>query len=168
MPQKFEVPKYLVDKLRRFLQDYAEANELLDEKESKDIFLAEMLVDALNKYNIMEPAGPYLNITIGGLSSEEALLLIDEAAARVLTSVSIRMQRNMLEYVDGNVRQQINDKWQFYNQTIVRLRGGDAGNGFDKLVKEHKISKNCDAAWGYTHTELYSGYRDGGTVTIWA
>jgi len=168
MAQRFQVPKYLVDKLRRFLQDYAEANELLDEKESKDIFLAEMLVDALSRYNLIEPSGPNLNITLEGATSEEALLLVDEAAARVLTSVSIRMQRNMLEYVDGNIRQQINDKWQFYNTTIARLRGGDAGNGFDKLVKERKIKKNCDNAWGFVHTELYDGYRDGGYVTVWA
>jgi len=166
MPQKFEVPKYLVDKLRRFLQDYAEANELIDSQESRDIFLAEMLVDAINKYNLIEPAGPSLNIAFESIAPEEGLLLIDEAAARVLTSVSIRMQRNMIEYVDGNIRQQINDKWQFYNTTIVRLRGGDAGNGFDKLVKERKVKRNCDAAWGSVHSELWDGWRYGDTVTV--
>ena len=166
MPQRFRVPKYLVDKLRRFLQDYKEANELIDEKESKDVFLAEMLVDALNKYNAIQPSGPSVNIAFENMTSEDALLLIDEGAARVLTSVSIRMQRNMLEYVDGNIRQQINDKWQFYSQTIARLRGGDAGNGFDKLVAGLKINKNCDACWGFTHTELFDGYRYGGYVTI--
>lgn len=149
------------------MQDFTEVNELIDSKESKDIFLAEMLVDAVSRYNLIEPSGPNLNINISGLSAEEGLLIVDEAAARTLTSVSIRMQRNMLEYVDGNVRQQINDKWQFYNQTIARLRGGDAGNGFDKLVKERKIHKNCDNAWGVSHTELYDGYRDGGYVTVW-
>lgn len=166
MPRRFEVPKYLVDKLRRFLQDYAEANELIDSQESSDIFLAETLVDAINKYNLIEPAGPSLNITFESIAPEEGLLLIDEAAARVLTSVSIRMQRNMIEYVDGNIRQQINDKWQYYNQTITRLRVGDAGNGFDKLVKERKVKRNCDAAWGAVHSEMWDGWRYGDTVTI--
>lgn len=168
MPQRFQVPKYLVEKLRRFLHDYKEANELIDEQESKDVFLAEMLADALVRYNTIEPAGPGLSIAFGSMAAEESLLLIDEAAARVLTSVSIRMQRNMLEYVDGNIRQQINDKWQFYNHTIARLRGGDAGNGFDKLAKERKIHRNCDAAWGPVHSEFFDGYRYGGTgyVTV--
>ena len=166
MPQRFHVPTYMVKKLRRFLQDFPEANELIDAEESTSIFLAEMLVDALSKYNLIEPTGPSMNITFETMASEEGLLLIDEAAARVLTSVSIRMQRNMLEYVDGNIRQQINDKWQYYNTTINRLRGGDAGQGFDRLVKERKIHKNCDAAWGQIHTELFDGRRYGDYVTI--
>jgi len=164
MPQRFQVPKYLVDKLRRFLQDYEEANELIDEKESPDIFLAEMLADALVTYNTIEPSGPGLSIVFETLSPESGLLIVNEAAARVLTSVSIRMQRNMLEYVDGNVRLQINDKWQFYNNTIQRLRGGDAGTGlgFAQMVKERKLKQNCDQAWGIVHSEFFDGYRYGG------
>jgi hypothetical protein len=165
MPE-YQVPISLVRKLRRFLQDYKEANELIQGEESPDTFLAEMLVDAVNKYNLIEPSGPGLDIAIGSLDAPTALLVIDEAAARTLTSVSIRMQRNMLDVTDGNTRKMINDKWQFYNTTIARLRGGDAGNGFDKLVKERKISLNCDLAWSTTPSELWDGYRLGGTGYI--
>jgi hypothetical protein len=76
------------------------------------------------------------------------------------------MQRNMLDVTDGNTRKMINDKWQFYNTTIARLRGGDAGNGFDKLAKERKINKNCDLAWSTNPSELWDGYRTGGTGFI--
>ncbi len=165
MPE-YQVPVSLVRKLRRFLQDYKEANELILGEESPDTFLAEMLVDAVNKYNIIEPSGPGLDIVIGSLDPQAALLVVDEAAARTLTSVSIRMQRNMLDVTDGNTRKMINDKWQFYNTTIARLRGGDAGNGFDKLAKERKISRNCDLAWSTTPSELWDGYRLGGTGFI--
>jgi hypothetical protein len=165
MPE-YQVPVSLVRKLRRFLQDYKEANELIQGEESPDTFLAEMLVDAVNRYNVIQPNGPGLDIAIGSLDPQEALLVIDEAAARTLTSVSIRMQRNMLDVTDGNTRKMINDKWQFYNTTIARLRGGDAGNGFDKLVKERKINKNCDLAWSTTPSELWDGYRTGGTGFI--
>jgi len=165
MPE-YQVPVSLVRKLRRFLQDYKEANELIQSEESPDTFLAEMLVDAVNRYNIIEPSGPGLDISINSLDGPTALLVIDEAAARTLTSVSIRMQRNMLDVTDGNTRKMINDKWQFYNTTIARLRGGDAGNGFDKLVKERKISQNCDLAWSATPSELWDGYRLGGTGYI--
>ena len=165
MPE-YQVPVSLVRKLRRFLQDYKEANELIQGEESPDTFLAEMLVDAVHKYNLIEPSGPGLDIAIGSLDGPSALLVIDEAAARTLTSVSIRMQQNMLDVTDGNVRKMINDKWQFYNTTIARLRGGDAGNGFDKLVKERKITQNCDLAWGAIPSELWDGYRIGGTGFI--
>ncbi len=165
MPQ-YQVPVSLVRKLRRFLQDYKEANELIQGEESPDTFLAEMLVDAVNRYNLIEPSGPGLDIAIGNLDAPSALLVIDEGAARTLTSVSIRMQRNMLDVTDGNTRKMINDKWQFYNTTIARLRGGDAGNGFDKLVKERKITQNCDLAWSTTPSELWDGYRLGGTGFI--
>jgi len=159
---EYRVPISLVRKLRRFLQDYKEANEIIEGEESPDTFLAEMLVDAMHLYNLMEPSGPGLDISINSLDGQSALLLVNEAAARTLTSVSIRMQRNMLDVTDGNVRKMINDKWQFYNTTIARLRGGDAGNGFDKLVKERKISQNCDLAWSTTPSELWDGYRVGG------
>ena len=43
MPE-YQVPVGLVKKLRRFLQDYKEANELIQGEESPDTFLAEMLV----------------------------------------------------------------------------------------------------------------------------
>lgn len=162
----YQVPVSLVRKLRRFLQDYKEANELIQGEESPDTFLAEMLVDAVNRYNIIEPSGPGLDVIIGSLDPQAALLVVDEAAARTLTSVSIRMQRNMLDVTDGNTRKMINDKWQFYNTTIARLRGGDAGNGFDKLVKERKINRNCDLAWSTTPSELWDGYRLGGTGFI--
>jgi hypothetical protein len=165
MPE-YKVPMSLVRKLRRFLQDYKEANELIQAEESPDTFLAEMLVDAVHRYNLIEPSGPGLDIAIDSLTGPEALLVIDEAAARTLTSVSIRMQRNMLDVTDGNTRKMINDKWQFYNTTIARLRGGDAGNGFDKLVKELKINRNCDLAWGVVPSELWDGYRVGGTGYI--
>lgn len=165
MPE-YKVPVSLVRKLRRFLQDYKEANELIQSEESPDTFLAEMIVDAVNRYNIIEPSGPGLDLEVSSLAPQDALLVIDEAAARTLTSVSIRMQRNMLDVTDGNTRKMINDKWQFYNTTIARLRGGDAGNGFDKLVKERKLNKNCDLAWSTTPSELWDGYRLGGTGYI--
>lgn len=166
MPVEYQVPISLVRKLRRFLQDYAEANELIDGEESPDTFLAEMLVDAVNKYNVIEPAGPGLDIDIQSIPAVVVQLIVDEAAARVLTSVSIRMQRNMLDVVDGNVRKMINDKWQFYRETIVRLRGGTAGDGTNQLIKEKKIAQNCDLAWGAVRSELWDGYRTGGTGYI--
>ena len=162
--QEYQVPVPLVRKLRRFLQDYSEFNELISGEESPDTFLAEMLVDAMNAYNAITPLGPGLDIpNLNGMDGPTTKIIIDEATARTLTSVSIRMQRNMIDVADGNTRKMINDKWQFYNQTISRLRGGDAGNGFDKLAKEHKIAKNCDLAWSTTPSELWDGYRLGGT-----
>lgn len=166
MPIEFKVPIILVRKLRRFLQDFAEANELIEGEESPDTFLAEMLVDTVNRYNLMEPSGPGLDIHIEALPPTKVPILVDEAAARVLTSVSIRMQRNMLDVTDGNIRKMINDKWQFYQNTISRLRNGDAGNGFDKMAKEAKIAENCHLAWGTVRSELWDGYRAGGTGYI--
>jgi hypothetical protein len=160
MAREYRVPISMVKKLRRFMQDFPEANELVDGEESPDTFLAEMLVDAMNRYNLIEPSSPTINIeSIENVGPEVELLLVDEAAARILTSVSIRMQRNMIDVTDGNIRKLINDKWQYYNQSIARLRGGDAGNGFDKLVKERKVRENCDGAWGYIPSELYDGMR---------
>jgi hypothetical protein len=165
--QEYRVPVPLVKKLRRFLQDYAEANELVEGEESPDQFLAEMLVDAMNRFNLIEPAGPSMDIeSLSAMNGKQTVLVVDEAAARVLTSVSIRMQRNMINITDGNTMKEYNAQWQFYQSSISRLRGGDAGNGFDKMVKELKIHLNCEGAWGEAASELYDGYRYGGTGYI--
>lgn len=165
--QEYRVPVPLVKKLRRFIQDFAEANELVEGEESPDQFLAEMLVDAMQKFNLIEPSGPTMDIvSLEAMDGRQTVLIVDEAAARVLTSVSIRMQRNMINITDGNTMKEYNAQWQFYQSSIARLRGGDAGNGFDKLAKDLKVHLNCDGAWGEAPSELYDGYRSGGTGFI--
>ena len=51
------IPVPMIKRLRRFLHDYPNINEILRKERFSDTFLADMIMDAVVEYNGVEPAG---------------------------------------------------------------------------------------------------------------
>jgi len=154
------VPRSMVDKLRRFLRDSPELNELQQGYESSDDFYAEMIVDAVSEFNFIPPAANSLMVDehrLGYLTRSMRKVLIDLAAARALLSVTIFMQRNQISVEGGNITENLHDKWQSYRGSIQTLLTGPNGSGAGGAVtaaEQYKLMLNARGAWGSVPSQL--------------
>lgn len=163
---RFQVPTFMVQDLRDWLQDYDALNEVISGQEFDDVKLAKSLVQAMMLYNATAPIAPELQISDlipGKITSEQYILVLDIAAARALQSVIFMLMRNHITYQDGNINKQINERWRYYDTAISRLVGGQTGSdGSYARVKEFKVALNVSfctevslsplSRWSYPYT----------------
>lgn len=154
------VPKQLVRQVRRLIQDYPEVNEIFEGEETSDMQLARFLVDMIDDWNYTPPLAPSAAVNAVSLVKSPSLggarkWIVDAAAARAMKSVIMKLARNDLPYTAGNVTIQPNSVWRNL-QPVVQ----DIEIQYREFRDRYKISKNSEAAYGVTHSELYIGTYD--------
>lgn len=154
------VPKQLVRQVRRLIQDYPEVNEIFEGEETSDMQLARFLVDMIDDWNYTPPLAPSAMINAVSLVKSPSLSgarkwVVDAAAARAMKSTIMKLARNDMPYTAGNVTIQPNSVWRNL-QPIVQ----DIEIQYREFRDRYKISKNSEAAYGVTHSELYIGTYD--------
>lgn len=139
----------LVERLRKYLGDTAEMNELLEREESSDEELYMALEDALDEMNHeFEP----LHITWPSLQEAPWPVLRMGATLNVLTSKGINSARNTLSYNDGGNLQirDIDQYGRYLNYYNILL------SKFSRSVLTIKRSKNLDQAYGGVASEYWN------------
>lgn len=161
------VPRQLVKQVRRFVQDYAEVNELFEGEETADQTIAEYIVDEVFAWNATPPiiAGADINpislVASPGLRGVRKWL-VDATSARLMKSVVIKLARNDMPYTAGNVTVQPSAVWRNL-QPIIQ----DLELQYKEFRQNYKIQRNSEAAYGVVHSEFYVGVyesRDGFVV----
>ena len=158
------VPKKLIKQVRRFVQDYPEVNELFEGEETTDQQIARYLVDVVEQWNSTPPLITSAELNLNALVMNPALRgvrknIVDAAAARIMSSIVLKLARNDMPYTAGNVTIQPHAVWRNL-QPIVQ----DMKIEFKQFLQEYKIALNIQGAWGSVHTEMYVGHyldRDG-------
>ncbi len=154
------VPKQLVKRVRRFIQDYAEVNELFDGEENSDMKIAEYIVDAVDEWNVTPPINNASFVNPVSLAAVPSLAgvgswIVQAAGARILKSVIIKLGRNDMPFTAGNTTIQTNAVWRNL-QPIVQ----DIELQYKEFRTNFKIAKNAESAYGASQSELYSGIID--------
>jgi len=152
------VPRQMVKAVRRFIQDFPETNELFDGEETAEQTIAQYIVDEVDMWNATPPTTSSSMINTVSLVANPRLSGVkvhiqNAAAARVLKSVKIKLQRNDMPYTVGNVTEQPNAVWRNLESTIQ-----DIELQYREFRQNYKISKNAEAAYGSIHSELYAGF----------
>ena len=134
-----------IGRLRKFLRDIDELNELLEGKESTDSQLRMAIEDALDDWNSTPPI-----ITAATLENHPAKrLLLRGAAIEVLISAGIWHSRNRLSYSDGGITVAIHgDKAQDYQAWADRF-----AREYENKKTEVKKAANIAAGWGGVSSE---------------
>lgn len=143
-----------VRRLRRFIKDEEDINELLEREENTDEFLYECIVDAIDEINWMyEPVTEYTSADItsgeGATTGIPWILIRSGAVLNYLTGSGIHSARNTFTYSDGSgIQVNDTDAWgryiNYYNVLITKYR---------EMVGNFKRKKNIDDAYGGHHSQ---------------
>lgn len=136
-----------VDRVRKFLGDFAASNKLDAVQESDDQDIYDAMIDTLDEINFEYL--PTSNYTFETVPSFNLLKL--GATLQILTSKGILSSRNTLTYTDsGGVTVQDMDKYgryiNYFNVLIAKYQRG---------VQNMKVGQNVDDAWGGVHSEYW-------------
>ena len=129
-----------LEKLKLFMQDQVNKNELIDELEYTDqqyILAMELCID---KYNATTPIECY---TIDTFPTNLQYVFIMGAVGLLLRSTSIEQLRNQLTYTDGNIHVGLKDKHRDYIQAGMAIM-----QEWEQMVRGIKNQTNNDSAWG--------------------
>ena len=142
-----EANKYVL-RLRRYLEDFTESNELLGVEESTDLELFNALIDTWDQVNNeFEP----VDLHTSHFSRIPWSILRQGAVLNVLVSQSILSARNVLSYNDsGGITVKDQDVYGRYmalfNMLIAQYRRG---------AQAYKRLMNINGAYGGSHSEYY-------------
>ena len=136
-----------VDRIRKFLGDFAASNKLDGVQESDDQDIYDAMIDTLDEINFEYL--PTSNYTFETIPSFNLLKL--GTTLQILTSKGILASRNTLTYTDsGGVTVQDMDKYgryiNYFNVLIAKYQRG---------VQNMKVGQNVDDAWGGVHSEYW-------------
>jgi len=141
-----------VDRLRRFLGDTTELNELLDSEESSDWFLHDSIEDAINEINMM---GYETAFIFDDLPTTIPWPLVKLGATlQVLIGKGILSARNVLTYNDqGGVQVTDNEVYgryiNYFNMLVSNYR---------EQVRQWKTQRSINNAYSEFPSELARGY----------
>lgn len=142
------MPTTIMDKaigrLRKFLRDIDELNELLEGKESSDSQLRMAIEDALDDWNTTPPL--ITKVTIENHPAPR--LLLRGAAIEVLNSVGIFHSRNRLNYSDGGITVAVHDRAQDYQAWASRFK-----SDYEQKKGDIKKAINIAGGWGCVSSE---------------
>jgi hypothetical protein len=143
-----------VQRLRRFIKDEADINDLLEAQENTDYYLYECIGDALDEINwTYEPITEYTitDVRSGGGSTVGVPWIIVRSGAvlQLLTGTGIHSSRNAFTYSDGSgIQVSDSDAWgryiNYYNVLI---------NKYKEMVSHFKLKRNIDDAYGGHHSQ---------------
>lgn len=154
------VPKQLVKRVRGFVQDFAEVNELFEGEETANETIARYVADVVAAWNVHPPIDMSSQINPISLVMNPALAgvavhIVNATSARVLKSVMFKLARNDMPYTAGNTSVQPNSVWRNLQPMIQDLE-----IQFREFRDAYKIQKNTEGAYGASHSQLYVGYID--------
>ena len=145
-------PQYqlMVNRLRVYLNDTVEQNDLLGDIESSDLELYIALQETLDE--VSYSYGPH-DMIFNTLEEVPWVLLRQGATLTILEMKSIRSARNTLTYNDsGGISVKENDVYGRYVVWYNTLL-----NDYRRKVTSWKRAKNMEGSWGGSHSE-YSDY----------
>ena len=143
------VKEWLVSKVRDFMRDHPETNNLIDDNETSNELILLCMGKAINNFNAMPPH-------IASYTYEDfpsVGMLIDGTVCQVIRSKAIQCARNSLTYSDGGIDVTDQEKHRDYI-AIADLFCRDFTENASKL----KISKNIESMLEYGG---YDGLGDG-------
>lgn len=152
MANMTEDQQIYVDKLRRFLGDTSQLNELLEKQESDDWFLNDAIEDAIIEINNM---GFLTSYTMNDLPNDLPWPMVKLGAVlQVLTGKGILSARNVLTYNDqGGVQVSDFDVYgRYINYFNILI------NDFREKVRSWKTAGSISAAYGGFPSELDTGW----------
>ena len=143
-----ETQQTYVDRLRRFLGDSAELNDLLEKQESSDWFLSDCIDDAIVEINHM---GYLTEYSIADLPGDLPWPLVKLGATlQVLIGKGILSARNVLTYNDqGGVQVSDTDVYGRYINYFNLLI-----NSYREQVRQWKTQMSINGAYGEYSSEL--------------
>ena len=139
-----------VRRLRRFIKDEKDINDLLEAEENTDQFLYDCLRDALEEINFMfQPITSYTLDQISASNGVPWVILRMGAVLNYLTGSGIHSARNTFTYSDGSgIQVGDADPWgryiNYYNVLITKYKD---------IVANFKRNLNAEAAYGGVHSE---------------
>lgn len=149
----------LVRKLRLFLGDSPETNQLIAGFELSDDKLRLALELAVDEFNTTTPVTSY---SISQFPSLKVLL--HAGAVQALIMAGIIADRNYLQFADGGLSEVLGDRGQRYQAWIAQLVAS-----YKQAAEAIKIQINMEEGWGTHHSPyLNIGVTRGGwTDTEW-
>lgn len=127
------------DDVREYLQDYPEANVLLDSEEFSDTYINLCMKLAVSEFNNMAPVTtfdmgnfPYLSLLMSGTCWQ---MFQGRAALKA---------RNDLQYSDGGLTVPVEEKYQLYTNIAQNFR-----DIFVSSAQKLKIQLNMESGWSF-------------------
>ena len=162
-PAGILVPQHMIDRLRRYMQDYPEINEIIQKSRFSDTMLAESIADAVDEWNMIDPVedGQYGIIDISPykiplLRRPFSTLIVKLASVLALESGSIPMQFNEITVNGGNISENKNVQWRNISTTIQTV-----GARVREQIKSLKMKRAWEASFSTNVTEMYYPYMGG-------
>ena len=142
-----------VDRVRKYLGDFAESNKLEKVQESDDIDIYSAMQDCLDEVNF--EFLPTTKYTFSTIPSFNVLQL--GTVLQILTRKGILAARNTLTYQDsGGVTVQDMDKYgryvNYFNVLIAKYQKG---------TQMMKVGQNVELGYGGVESEYYNSREDG-------
>jgi hypothetical protein len=130
--------------VREYLQDYPEANLLLDAQEFSNTFIELCMDLATSEFNQIPPIA--LTVMLNNFPSKGILLY--GTLWMMFQGRAALAARNNLTYSDGGLQIPVEEKYELYNQLASTF-----GSMFKEAVQRYKASWNMEIGWGCTFTD---------------
>lgn len=158
-PDSFETlqtaMEWFAKKVRSFMQDETEINELLGKREFSWDSIYTQVEAALSDWNTTPPV---MNTTVQNFPKEARFLIYRKAAIELLRSAANPQARNNLNYSDQGWAVQESDKAPMY----LQIAGGMEAMYEERKIK-YKAAQNAAQMWGGMWSDAaYGGYDEFG------
>lgn len=134
----FPAPLLTTDEIQLFLQDYPEANVLLDKEEFSPAYMQFCISLAVSEFNSMSPRSNFSDVSFPSKS-----ILLYGALWQMFLGAAAKQARNQLTYSDGGLTIPIEEKYELYKNLADTF-----GTQFTSSASRLKISLNMEAGWG--------------------
>lgn len=131
------------DQVREYLQDYPEANLLLDKEEFKDTYIELCMDLAVSEYNSLSPSTGF---NIGNFPSKSILML--GTCWQMFLGRAALAARNHLTYTDGGLSIPVEEKYEIYKNLADTYK-----TMFTESASKLKISQNIESGWGQIRSD---------------
>lgn len=126
------------EEVREFVQDYPEANLILDKEEFSNTYISLCISLAVSEFNSISPRTGYSDQNFPSKS-----LLLQGTLWQMYSGRATLMARNHLSYSDGNLVVPVEEKWDIYSNLAASF-----GTQFKQGAQALKINQNLESGWG--------------------
>ena len=127
------------DMVREYLQDYPDANLLLDDIEFSDTYINLCKKLAVSEFNAMSPMSNITEDLFPSLS-----LLLSGTCWQIFQGRATLKARNDLQYSDGGLTVPVEEKYQLYAAIAASFQGT-----FMASARQLKTNLNMENGWSF-------------------
>lgn len=129
--------------VRTYINDFAEANLLIDGEEFSDTMIQLCIELAVTDYNQFTPLSSFSSSTF----PSKGLLLIG-TLAKLYNGKAAHLARNHMSYSDGGVSIPIEERYELYKDLANSYQ-----QQFNQSAARLKISQNMESGWGEVRSD---------------